>query len=54
MSGIYLKVEFDEDETLEKIKEIEEATTNLKRKVNELSSWLNTKASSLEKDDAKN
>lgn len=51
MSGIYLKVEFNRDETLEKIKEVEDATANLRNKVNELYSWLNVKASSPEKDE---
>lgn len=51
MSGIYLKVEFNRDETLEKIKEVEDATANLRNKVNELYSWLNMKASSPEKDE---
>ncbi|MDD3338466.1 MAG: hypothetical protein PHS82_06365 [Lachnospiraceae bacterium] len=54
MAEMYMRVEFCEDEVLKKIKEIEDATTMLKRKVNELSSFISVKASSSCEDDAEN
>ncbi|SHK80640.1 hypothetical protein [Hespellia stercorisuis] len=52
MAEMYMKVEFDEDEVLKKIKEIEDATAMLKVKVNELSSFISVKASPSCEDDA--
>ncbi len=52
MNSILMRLEFDDDELLEKVKEIEDLSDELKRKVSEFQMLLKTKALSAENTDS--